>query len=113
MIAAAAQGKLTIDIEEYQTALNWMLEAEATSGDIFRAMSRGDSSVIEDTWYYVFRTYMKEKKPLSEARLIGFLAERTPAHNVLKVIEMMVRAKLLIHRAGPAASYEPAPRKPE
>lgn len=111
MIAAASKGLMTIDLPELQDAMNWLTEAEATMPDIFRSMGRGDSATIENTWYFVWQTYMKEKKPVSEARVIAFLAEQTPSHNVMKIIEMMTRGKLLIPEYGDVLTYKPAPRR--
>lgn len=111
MIAAASRGRMTIDLEEFQTALDWMTEAEHTMSDVFLSMGRGDTAVIEDTWYYLYQTFIKEKKAIAEPRLIEFLLGRTPEHNVMKIIEMMVRAKLIIAEYGKMTTYKPAPKR--
>jgi len=38
---------------------------------------------MEETWNYVWTLYGKEKKPISEHRIVHFLRERVPAHSVL------------------------------
>lgn len=97
MVAAASSGDgLEITLSHYQTALDWLTEAESYMPDIFRAMrSGGDSSAIEEAFYFVLQTFAKEKKAVIESRLIGFLRERVPAHNVLRVIEIMVKSSML------------------
>lgn len=95
MCASASQSdERTITLEHVQRALDWLIEAELHMNDIFLAMnSGGDARVIEDLWHFLYTTYLKSgKKPIPEPRLIMFLQERTPAHNILKIIEVMVSA---------------------
>lgn len=77
--------------DQISRALDWLIEAEHNMNDIFLAMnSGGDARVIEDVWYYTCQLYMKSgKKPVPETRLIMFLQERTPAHNIVKIIKVM------------------------
>jgi hypothetical protein len=114
MVAAIVRSSstMTIELEDFQTALDWLLEAESFMPDIFRAMrSGGDSTVIEETWHFVWQIFTKEKKPVQEHRVIGFVHERTPSHNVMKILDLMVRSKLLIY--DPVnMTYSPAPRVP-
>lgn len=98
MVASAACGEsYSIDIHHYQMALDWLLEAEASMPDIFRAMSQrgGDSEVIRETWHYVYTIWMKEKKPIRENRLVMFLAERVPSTHIQYVIKAMVDSGML------------------
>jgi len=117
MVAAVARGNsaMTIELEDFQTALNWLVEAESFMPDIFRAMrAGGDTAVIEDTWHFVWSTYAKNKKKVPEHWLIEFVHQRTPSHNVMKIIELMVRSKLLIETVeATGSSYSPAPRNPK
>jgi len=84
-----------ITIEDYSEALNWLIEAEASMPDIFKAMtSGGDSSAMEEAWNYVWTLYSKEKKPIAEHRVVHFLRERVPAHAVMKIIEIMVKSRM-------------------
>ena len=75
MVACASDGSgLVISLEHYQRALNWLIEAEGTMPDIFRSMtSGGDSRAMEEAWYFLYTSYMKEKKPILETRLVFFL----------------------------------------
>ncbi len=112
----SAGGFPTITKEHIQTALDWLIEAEVYMPDIFKAMSSGgDSQVIEDTWHFVWETYIKEgKKPIGLNRVIYFLQERTSAHNVLRVLEVMMRSEMLQKTLakGIGEAVIPTPRQP-
>jgi hypothetical protein len=83
-------------LEDYQTALDWLLEAEATMPDIFlNSGIGGDSKAIDDAWFFVYSTYSKTKTPIFETRLYEFLRQRVPSHNVARVVEVMVRSGML------------------
>jgi len=58
--------------------------------------SGGDARIIEDTRHHFLTVYIKEgKQPIAEHRIVIFLQARTPAHNVGKVLEVMVQAGFL------------------
>jgi len=97
-----------------ELALHWLLQAESAMPDIFRSMTGGgDSRAMDELWHYVFTVYSKEKKPVSEHRLVMFLRERVPSHNVMKIIDIMVKSQLIRLVASDAgAGYAPAPRLP-
>ena len=85
-----------ITIEDYSEALNWLIEVESSMPEIFKAMSSGgDSGAMEEAWNYVWTIYSKERKPIVEHRIVHFLRERVPAHNVMRVIEIMVKSRML------------------
>jgi Protein of unknown function (DUF3987) len=102
-----------IEIEHYSEALNWLLEAEAVMPDIFKSMVHGgDSSAMEEAWNYVWTLYAKEARPIAEHRIIHFLKERVPAHAVAKILEVMIRARMLEVVTGSAgAGYKPTSRQ--
>lgn len=98
MIASISRGNdLVIQLQDYQQALDWLIEAEFYMPDIFKAMVvGGDSQAIEECYHFVFTTYAKdERKPVPEHRLIQFLRQRLPAHSVLRVLELMVRSNMI------------------
>lgn len=97
MIASvSATDDLVITEEHYDTALGWLLEAEHYMPDIFKSMaSGGDAKAIEECWYYCFQSYARKKEPVPESRVYQFLQERVPAHNVERIVEVMIRAGLL------------------
>lgn len=103
-----------VTLEDYQQALNWFLEVEVSIPDIFRAMSAGgESQVQEELWHFAFRLWMKTKVPVPEHQLVAYLREKIPSHNIMKVIEIMVRSGIFEVKQNPATGligYQPAPR---
>lgn len=94
MVASASRtNDRLISGEDYQTALGWLLEAEEIMPDIFKALtSGGDGKVIEEAYHYLYKIYMATKEPVAEHRLVGFLAEKVPAYNIVKIIETMEKS---------------------
>lgn len=107
MVASAATGNdLLITEEHYIEALSWLIELEETIPDIFKSMkAQGDSKTIEEAYYYVYKSYVKDKKLVSESRLLSFLSERTPAYNVERIAALMVKGGLLIREFMTSGLY--------
>lgn len=98
MIASVSRGDdLTVTVDDFAEALDWLTEAEAVMPDIFKAMKTGgDARVIEECYHFAYTLWMKEKPaPILEHRLFHFLQERTPAHNVSRIMEVMEKSGLL------------------
>lgn len=110
MIASASRGDdLMITLEDYQTALGWLLDAEHEMPDIFKSMTQGgDSRAIEDCWHYCYEVYIKEKKNVPETRLWNFLVQRVPSHNIERVIKAMTSTGLLEKQID---GYKPMARR--
>jgi len=102
--------ELIITLEHYAEALDWLLEMEKFIPDIFKSMSAGgDSNVMRETWYHVYHLWLKERKPIAEHRIINFIQERTPAHNVGRILEVMVRGQIFAEslEQGIGKAYTP------
>ena len=85
-----------INLDDYSEALNWLIEVESYMPDVFKAMNTGGDSIpMEETLNYVWAVFSKEKKPVAEHRVVHFLRERVPAHNVMRVLEIMVRSRMI------------------
>lgn len=94
--------ELLIRIEDYQRALDWLFEAEALMPEIFKAMAQGGTGkVMEEAWYYLFTIHAKEQKPVMLHRLILFLQERVPVHNVQNTIDLMEKGRMIEKRLVP------------
>jgi hypothetical protein len=115
MVAAMARSDfyMTIELQDFQTALNWLVEIEEAMPDIFRAMRSGsDNTVIDEISHFVFQIYAKEKKIIQEHRVVGFAHERTPSHNVMKLLDLMVKSKYLVyHNEAMGTGYTPGRRR--
>lgn len=115
MVACAATGNdLIVTIDHYAEAFDWLLEAEASMPDIFKSMTMGGSSrVMDETWHFAYKRWMVDKKPIPEALLIEFIAQRAPSNEVVRILENMTRAGIFTTKLLPAvgAAYEPRPRR--
>jgi len=107
MIACVSDtDSMIISLDHYQTALDWLLEAESFMPDIFKSMAAGgDAKAIEECWYFCFQLYARKSVPVPEAKLYQFLQERVPAHSVERMIDVMCRAGILkkvdVSKIGP------------
>lgn len=98
MIASAARGSdLIIKLEDYQSALDWLLEAEARMPDIFHAFGglAQDGKAMEDLWYFVFKEFSLRHKAIPKHELINYLKNKVQSASILKVIDLMVEGRLL------------------
>jgi hypothetical protein len=93
MIASASRSdERIITGDDYLRALGWLLEAEVSMEDIFKAIaSRGDGKIMEEAWHFLYKVWTARQEPIAEHRLINFLSEQVPAYNVMRIIEMMER----------------------
>ena len=116
VMSACRAPDYVIRLEDYQRAMDFFLEAEATMPEVFKAMRyNSDSNVIDEAFNFVYTLYVKDKKPISEHRIIRFLSERMPSHQIQKVLEVMVQSGVLKVAGvgtglGGRNSYEPVAR---
>ena len=96
-IASVLEGdELLITNEHFDRALSWLIEVEHWMPEIFKALAQGgDAEIIKECWHYLYKIYVKDKAPIKESRVIRFLQDKTPSHNVPRIYEMMVRGELL------------------
>lgn len=106
--AAAASDELIIRTHHYGEALNWLLEAETWMPEIFKAGLGSDRKIMDDTWHYVYGIFVKEKRPVVEARVLEFLARTAPVHSVGRLLEVMVQSNMVKKRLEKEGMcYEP------
>jgi hypothetical protein len=113
MIASISRSSdLVIELEDYQRAIGWLLDAEINVVDIFHNMGvAGDGAAIDDCWDFIFRMYQKEKKPISEHRIVNFLRSKVPSHNIMKVIDIMSRSGIIkLEMLSGTNAYVPGPK---
>jgi len=95
--SAMRHDDMVIDVEDFQTAFDWLVEAEDTMPEIFKAMSTGgDSKVIQEAWHFVYEVNAREGRNANEDELWEFMSNRVPADKAKNIIEIMKNAKLLI-----------------
>lgn len=114
MVSAADAKRKVITNEDFETALTWLLEAEVYMPEVFKAMSAGGPGrIIEEAWHYIFTVHAKEQKPVSEHRIMQWLQERVPVHQVMQTIELMEKSKLIEQQlTASGKAYKPRGRKP-
>lgn len=107
--SAAASTNLEIHVEDVERARAFMIDAESNMLDIFKAMSQaGTGKVMQEAWHYIFTLHAKEGKPIQKHRLLQFLQEHLPLHQVEVAIKLMEQSKMIkksMGKAGP--QYEP------
>jgi hypothetical protein len=55
--------------------------------------------------------HSKEKKPISEHRVVNFLRSKVPSHNIMKVIDIMLRSGIIrMEMLSGQNAYVPAPK---
>lgn len=111
MISAASAGHaLTIELEDFHRALAWLLEAETTMPDVFRAMvGKSDMVVLRELYQYVWETWTKSKKPVHNSRLVAFLAARVPSDKIERIIQIAAKSSLIENATYPD-DWKPVPR---
>ena len=94
IVSVSQSNDLVITLENASLALDYLVEAEAEMGSIFKTMtSGGDSSVISDAMHWLRAAYVKGgNKPVARSRLNAFLLMKTDSWRVMSIIDMMERA---------------------
>lgn len=97
MVACVARSdEYIVDLEDFAEALDWLTQAERAMPDIFKSMrTSGDARAMDECWHFVYQIWMKKQEPIAEHRIVAFLSERTPAHNVARVLGVMEQGGLL------------------
>jgi len=95
---------LVIEEQDFQTALEWMIEAEAHMPEIFRSMKAdtSDAKVIEDVWHLVQQWGIRQKgKPMPRVGLIRFMQGRVPSYQIETIIKTMVDSGMIVVKSYP------------
>lgn len=115
IVMSAARGEdMVLRMIDYQRAMEFFIEAEASMPDVFKAMKyNSDTNVIDECYNFVWTAFAKEQKAVPEHRIIHFLSQRAPTHSITKILETMVQAGILdlasIGERG-RNTYKPAPK---
>lgn len=95
LIAAVDRSNtLLLTREDFNTAMNWLTEAELYMPEIFKAGATGaDAQAMEEIKHFVLVGGADRGVP--EHRLVNFARERVPAHSVMRVLEVMERSGMI------------------
>jgi hypothetical protein len=112
IVNVANGGSMQISLDDYAEALDYLVELETFLPDIFKAMNTGgDTAVMQETWHHVWTIYMKENSGVAEHRVINFISQRTPAYNIMKILEAMCAGEIFSKefKKGVGMVYVPKP----
>lgn len=89
MIAAIDRSNvLMLTKDDFNTAYNWLIEAEQAMPEIFKAgMGGADAQALDEIRYFIQTS--DTGKGVGEQKIINFARERIPIHSVMRVIEIM------------------------
>lgn len=92
--AVDLSNELLLTKSDFNRAMGWLLEAEMTMPDIFKAGSTGsDAKAMDEIYHYVL--VGGGIKGISEHLIVKFAKERVPAHSVMRVLEIMERSGMI------------------
>lgn len=114
LVSAADSGEYLVTAEHYQRALTILQQTEKVMGDVFLDMKMGgDKQVMDQTWYYIYNEFRRTGHPVRAQDAVRFVSERTPSHNVQKILDVMVAANILERKADAklGVTYVPRGRK--
>jgi len=114
VMSASRACDYVITTEDFQNAMDLLLEAEAYMPDVFKSMTyNSDANVLDETFAFVWKLYSKDSKPVQEDLIVRFMLRRLPSHSVMATLKAMIDAGMLI----PAelgdrgrTKYKPAPK---
>jgi len=97
LVASVSRGpSMEISAEDFTVAKNWLMGAETSMPDVFKAgIVSGDSKAMDEGYHFVWANFAKTKRPIPEHALVHFMRERLPAHSVIHTIDLMVRDRTL------------------
>jgi hypothetical protein len=111
--AASTSSNMIIKPEDAERAIFWLTSNEKSMAEIFTAMKgNSDYNVLQELQMYVVGESVRLKgKDLPESFLIGFLSGRTTGQNVLRLLELAERSRLIERVVTPSGvmKYRPGP----
>lgn len=92
MIAAIDRSNaLILTVDDFNTAMGWLLEAEDTMTEIFKAgATNADAQAMEEILHFIM---INDKGyGVGESKIVRFASDRIPLHSVLRVIDILERS---------------------
>lgn len=105
--------ELMIRGEDVNMARDFLLEAEVIMPDVFKEMAgKSDSLVLDELHSFLWKIWAmdKDKKPIHEARLYGFLSTRATSDKIPRLIETAERAGMVQSQDPGRKYWVPRPR---
>jgi len=114
MIAAVSRHKkLTVELEDFERAKKWLLDAELTMPDVFKAMrQKSDAQLMQDLHQYTYAIWASvvhdKRKPLKDEVLWTFLSDKVTSDRIGRLIDTAYRTGII--RKGTDGTFIPKPR---
>src|SRR5574337_899237 len=108
MVAAMSNGQgLLVDASDVNRAKGWLLQAEKTMPDIFRAMGqKSDINVLKELHFHLYRIWSSavrdKRQAIPEKVLWEFLSTRITSDRIDKLIETAEKMGIIRHRTAHA-----------
>lgn len=85
---------LVLTKDDFNRSLGWLIEAEATMPDIFKAgAGNADARAMDEIYHYVLT--IGARGPVPERKIINFAKEHIPMHSIERVVGIMERAGMI------------------
>ena len=102
---------LILTEEDFNRAMGWLLEAEDTMTDIFKAGAmNADAAAMDEILHFIMIN--DHGHGVGESKIIRFASDRLPMHSILRVIEIMEKSGQItlrgVDRATRMRYYTPA-----
>ena len=82
---------LILTRDDFNRAMSWLLEAESTMIEIFKAgATNADAQAMDEILHYI--QINDRGQGISEQKITKFASDRIPLHSILRVIEIMERS---------------------
>lgn len=114
MISAASDLRMEVQSSDFLWAADTLLEAEQYMPDIFKDMfASPDNQIVADVLTFIKTLYVKKQQPVSQSRVVNFVASRVPSNRVLDIIGIMVKGDLIEEQVHPNGLRFYAPMTPK
>lgn len=101
MIAALADERMHVELEDVATAKSWLFDAESEMPEIFKGMvSHEDGQIYEEMRQQMFVIHMRTRTPIHVSWIYEFLSSRVSSFSVKKIIEVAEAANYIQRCAG-------------
>jgi hypothetical protein len=103
---------LLLTVDDFNRALTWLVDAEATMPDIFKAgAGNADARAMDEIYHYALTigSQAMYKQGIPERKLINFARELVPMYTLDRLMKHMENAGLLVPTT--AADYKTGQRK--
>ena len=87
---------LLLTEDDFNRAMTWLTQAEATMPDIFKAgAGNADAKAMDEIYHYVLTVSAALKGPVPERKIINFAKERVPLNSIDRVVKIMESAGMI------------------